>query len=127
MIATPSTTAQDSPKCATKKITINKKKLQFAARKQLETDSEDDDEPLKQKANYENLDIETLKALVEEKKAKLEVLERYKVEKVELINLTAKWKQAGLDGLDRLNNFVTSPTTYEEMLDSFKIPHETFL
>lgn len=42
-------------------------------------------------------------------------------------DMTERWKQAGLDGLERLRAYAKPETTIEEMLDSFKIPHEMFL
>jgi hypothetical protein len=72
-----------------------------------------------------NLSVEQLTVLVEEKRKKLEFLQKHEAEKKNLIEVTEKWKQAGLDAMERLREW--KPATDEEILDSFKIPHEFFL
>lgn len=100
---------------------IKKKKLEFAADKHLKDNSDSEEEA------YEKLSLETMKTLIAEKKEKRMILERYQAEKEELINLTERWKKAGLDGIERLRNFVDPSKTDEEILDNFNIPHEVFL
>lgn len=117
---TPNVSTSSSSKSISKKTKINKKKLEFAAKKCLEPT----DDEIK---NYEELDTESLKTLVEEKRKQLEVLDRHKVEKEELTNLTERWKQAGVDGIERLRTIIRPPRSDGEILDSFKIPREMFL
>jgi len=77
--------------------------------------------------NYDDLDLESLKTLVENKRSQLAVLERHQTEKEELTNLAERWKEAGLVGIKRFREIIQPPRTIEEILDSFKIPHEVFL
>lgn len=77
--------------------------------------------------DYENLDIESLSALVERKRNQLAVLSRHQAEKEEMTDLISRWKQAGLDAIERLREFVQPPITDEEIIDSFNIPREMFL
>lgn len=119
-----SSTPKTSIQSKFKKSLITKKKLEFAAHKHLESDKpEDVDVP----TNIEDLDVESLTLLVEEKRNKLEVLKRHQAEKQELTNLIERWKEAGLAALNQLRNFSQEPKTDEQILDSFKIPHDAFL
>lgn len=105
---------------------IKRKKLEFAAEKYLNEKCEN--EPEKDlMTTFENLDIDEMKELIEEKKRNLEILQRYQAEKEELIKFTVLWKQAGLDAIERLRQFTNDSNTDEEILDNFNIPHEVFL
>ena len=75
--------------------------------------------------DVESLDIGSLQALVKNKREELVALTKHQAERKDLIEITEKWKLAGLDGMERLRNW--RPATDEEILDSFKIPHEIFL
>jgi hypothetical protein len=110
-----------SPKTILKKAVINKKKLEFAALKNQE--SSDDEEV----QNINKLDIESLKSLVEKKREQLAVLVRHQAEKTELIEVTEKWKEAGIEAMNSLRKYVDPPKSDEEILASFKIPHNIFL
>lgn len=125
-IPSASSNTPQSSTSSLKKTVIKKKKLEFASRKLLEEEKEherDDDAS----DNLKNLDIETLKKLVSEKEKELSVLERHQAEKQELIKLTDKWRQAGLDGLKELSQAFDPPKSYAEILHSMKIPKEMFL
>lgn len=115
-------TPLSSSKSSLNKVVITKKKLEFAAHKHIEEEESKNDS-----TDYESLGMESLKALVEEKKSKLLILERYKAEKAELTELTQRWKEAGLAGLERLSKHIQPERTVEELLDNFKIPQEMFL
>lgn len=125
---TPPTTSNaasstSSPTSSTRRV-IKKKKLEFIVNQdgcEKTLNSHEDDE------NIHHLDLKSLKSLVEEKRAKLEVLRRHQTEKENLVDLTDKWKDAGLDGLDKLRECLQPARTSEEILDGFKIPHEMFL
>lgn len=103
---------------------MTQKKLQFAARS-LESDESINHEHNEEKLN--NLDLESLKNLLAERQKKLESLKSHQVKMEELKNVTEKWKEAGLLAIDRLRPYGDSSATDEEILDSFKIPHDTFL
>lgn len=94
--------------------------MEFAAKNFLESSNEESED-------YENLDIESLSALVEKKRNQLAVLSRHQAEKEEMTNLISRWKQAGLDAIERLREFVQPPKTDEEIVDSFNISRELFL
>ena len=98
--------------------------MEFAAQKYLESDKLSGDESEKK---LNDLDLESLKMLVEDKRTKLEILKKHQVEKDKLLNVTEKWKEAGLLAIDKLRGHVQEHKTDEEILDSFKIPHEVFL
>lgn len=75
----------------------------------------------------EEIDLESLKTLVEQKRAKLEILQRHRVEKASLEALIVKWREAGQEGLSQLIEKTKDSKTAEEILDALKIPHEMFL
>lgn len=52
-------------------------------------------------------------------------LKKHQAEKKDLKETTEQWKLAGLDAMERLRKYKNA--TDEEILDSFKIPHEIFL
>lgn len=95
----------------------------FAARKHYESSEEETET-----ADYESLDLESLKALVDKKKLKLEQLEKHQREKENLTKLVEQWKQAGLDGLEKLREIHNEPqASIGKILDSFNIPQEMYL
>lgn len=73
------------------------------------------------------MDLESLKLLVEKRRSMLEILKRHEAEKEELVTVTEKWKEAGLLAIEKLRGHVQTPKTDEEILDSFRIPHDAFL
>lgn len=103
---------------------VTQKKLKFAGLQHTEVleKCSDKDETIV----IEDLDLEALRALVEEKRETLRLLERHKVEKQELIDLTEKWKEAGIQGLEEMRKIIKEPQTCEMLLNSFKIPYTVF-
>lgn len=100
----PASSSSSTPK-ATKSISkINKehvtlkKKLEFAAHKQLK------DEEDRKEVNYEKLSHDELILLIEKRKEELNVLKRHEKEKEELTGLIEKWKEVGNDALEELEN-----------------------
>lgn len=119
-ISTPTT----SSKSTTDKAAIKKKKLEFEVQSEPEPASEKADE---KEENYEGMDLDSLKLLMKEKKNKLEILKRHQTEKEHLINVSEKWQEAGLLAIDKLRGHIKPSPSEEEVLDSFKIPHDFFL
>lgn len=96
---------------------ISKKKLEFAARKIVKDQKCD--------KNYDNLSVEDLQKLIDERKEKLEVLKRHEAEKKELTELTMKWKKAGNEGLDFIESHLKLDR--EEIMRKIKVDKELFL
>lgn len=110
-----------SSKVSKNRNSLTQKKLKFAALNQLKDDHEKDENK-----NIEDLDFEALTVIVKEKQETVRLLERHVEEKQELIDLTEKWKEAGIQGLEELKKIIKEPHTIEQLLDSFKIPRTIF-
>lgn len=105
----------DEPKSESPKTTlVKKKKLEFSPQK----NSED---------MYDNTEYLDILEIVENKRIKLEALQRHQIEQNNLLKEILKWKKAGLDGLDKLRESLSPPRTNEEIINSFNIPQEIFL
>lgn len=107
-----------STKKASKSLVIQKRKLEFAATAHIKQEKEE--------VNYEKMDLEELRKLVEEKRKAAEIQERHEKEQEELKALIEKWKQAGRDGLEMLIKIIQPTPTTEALLDDFKMPHDVF-
>lgn len=106
---------------------MKKKKLEFVSQKICEAEESVINPTQENYCNLEQLDVKALEALVAEKRAKLQRMQKRQSEMAELQNLINKWKEAGLDGIEQLRKTRQDPVSNEEILDSFKIPHEAFL
>lgn len=102
-------------------MAIQKRKLEFAAVNHLKQEGKAEEE-----VNYETMDLEELRKLVEQKRKSLEIQGRHEKEQIELTALIEKWKQAGNDGLEMLRKIIVPTPTVEALLDSFKMRHDEF-
>ena len=84
---------------------ITKKKLNFAGQKCLE-ESKAKSENNSEDVNLESLSDDQLHEKYESLKKRLEVLEKHKKEKEELLDYTEKWKEAGNQGLTELTELL---------------------
>lgn len=107
-----------STKKGPRALAIQKRKLEFAAVSHIKQE--------KIEVNYETMDLEELRKLVEEKRKTVEIQARHDKEQEELKALIDKWKQAGQDGLEMLRKIIQPEPTIEKLLDEFKMPHDEF-